>query len=138
MNTREKISYLKQYKYIDNHINRLLEEKENWRIKAERITSTVSDMPINPGWKNQREEAICKMVECEQEAIKLSKELVELRKNIEKAIQGIGRKDLALLLFYRYIDGKHWEEIAYLLKCSRRHVHRKHSEALEKIKIKMS
>lgn len=135
MSTRKKISYLKQYKHIDNYVTRLLEEKEQWRLKAEKMTSTISDMPISPAWENQREEAICRMVECEQEAVRLLEELVELRKNIENAIKGVGRSDLALLLSYRYIDGKRWEEIAYLLGCSWRHVHRKHSEALEELKM---
>lgn len=97
MTSKEKIQYLKQYKYLDNHIDRLLEEKEKWRARAEKITPTISDMPNGGDGENQRELAICEMMDCEVEINRLIDQLDNLRQQIRGYISETGEKDNDLL-----------------------------------------
>lgn len=85
--------WLKQYKRIDDNVNKLLEESEMWRSRAEKITSTISDMPRAGDREDQRESAICKMVDCEQEADKLIDQLCDLRNQIKQYILITGDND---------------------------------------------
>lgn len=65
---------------LNEHINRLLLEKEEWFAKATKCTSSFSDMPKGGGGENPREDAICKMMDCERRANELIDKLVELKK----------------------------------------------------------
>lgn len=136
MTNQEKIKYLKQYKYLDDHINQLLEEKEQWRNRAEKMTPTWSDMPKGgTDDENLREMAICKMMDCERLATRMIDEYVDLGKEIKAVIDTVDDIGSRLLLNYRYIEGLTFEEIAYKMSYSWRQVHRIHSEALNKINM---
>jgi hypothetical protein len=98
MNNREKIEYLKQYKNLNRRINRLLEDKERWRTRAEKITPTISDMPHGGDGENQRELAICNMVDCDVEANQFIDQLDSLREQIKHYISATGDNDENLLV----------------------------------------
>jgi hypothetical protein len=115
LTNQEKIQYLKQYKRLDKKIDRLLEEKDKWRCRAEKITQTITDMPHGGDGENQRELAICKMVDCDREATRLIDAYVDLGREIKSCIDKVDNEDYRLLLSYRYIDGKTWEKISVLM-----------------------
>ena len=133
MTTKEKIEYLKQYKYLNRHIDRLLEEKEMWKARAEKVTSTVSDMPHGSDGENQRELAICKMADCERVVTGMIDDYVDLGNEIKALINTVKEENLKLLLLYRYIDCKTWEQIAVNMDYTFQWVHHLHGVALEKI-----
>ncbi len=135
MNNRDKINYLKQYKRLDERIDRLLEEKEKWRTRAEKMSPTISDMPHGGNGENQIENAICKMLDCDREATKDIDKLVDLGREIKSHIEKMEDETLQLLLLYRYIDGHTFEEIAVKMNYSWRQVHRLHSDALMEFKM---
>jgi DNA-directed RNA polymerase specialized sigma subunit len=132
---RDKIEYLKQYKNLDKYIDQLIEDAEKLRTRAEKITPTISDMPHGGDGENQRELAICKLADLNTEINKKIDQYVDLGREISKAIYTIQETDLKLLLTYKYIDGKTFEQIAVDMNYSWRWIHRLHSKALEKLTI---
>lgn len=135
MTNHEKVKWLKQYKYLDNHINRMLEEKERYKSVALKITPTWSDMPKGGDGENPRELAICKMMDCEKEIEKMIDEYADLGNDIRGKINDIDNLELRLLLNYRYIDGLTWELISVKMGFTFQWVHILHSRALGEIKI---
>lgn len=138
MTNKEKKAYLYRYRNLESSIKRLLEEKERWQTRAEKMTPTLTGMPGGGNGEDQRELAICNMIDCANEAASKINEQIKLKAEIEKAIESVGDDRLELLLVYRYIDGEQWEDITRLLDCSWTHTHRLHAMALEKIKIQMA
>ena len=133
MTNQDKIAYLKQYKYLDRHIDQMLEEKERWRTRAEKMTSTWSDMPKGSDGEDQRELAICKMLDCERVVTGMIDDLVDLGREIKEIISQVDDEILRELLMHRYIEGKKFEEIAVGMNYSWRQIHRLHTRALNKI-----
>ena len=70
------------------------------------------------------------------EKIKLCKKVNSILKEkraIEKEIDNVKNGAEAMLLRYRYIDGRDWEEISELLNYSTRNIHYMHKRALSEI-----
>ena len=57
-------------------------------------------------------------------------ELVELKKQISGSLEKMEDREERLVLTYRYLDNRTWEQIASLLNVSDRTVHRVHASAL--------
>lgn len=71
-----------------------------------------------------------------EEKVKLCKKVNRILKEkraIEKEIDNVKDGAEAMLLRYRYIDGRDWEEISELLNYSQRNIHYIHKRALEQI-----
>lgn len=136
MTNKEKKEYLYRYRNLENSIKRLMEEEDRWRTRAEKITSTITDIPKSENDENQRELAICNMIDCANQVAQKIIEQVKLKREIEEAIESVGDDGLELLLTYRYVDGRQWEEITQLLGCGWRQTHYLHARALQKINIK--
>jgi len=58
------------------------------------------------------------------------RELLQRQLKIEKAIDAIEDPVMRMLLRYRYIDGRSWNQIAILMNYSVDHIWRKHGQAL--------
>jgi hypothetical protein len=134
MTNREKIEYLKQYKNLDRRINRKLEEKERWKSKAEKVTSTITDMPRGKDEENQRELAIAEMMDCEKEAVTMIDYFVDLGREIQSVIDTVENDDLRILLEYRYIDGHKWEKIAVEMNYDYQYIFELHRKAIKAMK----
>lgn len=130
MTNREKIEYLKQYKNLDRRINRKLEEKERWQSKAEKVTSTITDVPRGKDEENQRELAIVEMMDCEKEAVTMIDSFIDLGREIQSTIDMIDNDDFRILLEYRYIDGHKWEKIAVEMNYDYRYIFELHGKAI--------
>lgn len=138
MTNKEKKEYLYRYRNLEKTYERLIAESYQWRLKAEKMTQTISDMPHGGNGEDQRELAICNMLDCAKEAAEKASEQMKIKKEIEKAIESVNDDEMELLLTYRYIDNNTWEQVAVLLDRSWTHTHRLHAMALEKIKIQMA
>lgn len=100
----EKTEYLKKYKELETSIKKTLEEKEIWSSRAERITTTLSDMPKTGDGENQRELAICKMVDCSTEAELLTDQLIGLKREVKEYITKTGDRDKKLLIILENVN----------------------------------
>lgn len=135
MTNKEKKEYLYRYRNLEKTYERLIVESYQWRLKAEKMTQTISDVPHGGSGEDQRELAICNMLDCAKEAAEKANEQMVIKREIEKAIESVNDDEMELLLTYRYIDNNTWEQVAVLLDRSWTHTHRLHAMALEKIKI---
>lgn len=135
MTNREKIDYLKQYKNLDKYINHLIEDAERLRTRAEKITPTLTGLPQGGDGENQREVAICKLVDLNNEIDEKIDLYVDLGREIRGNIDSVPDVILRTILLLKYIEGLTWEQIAVDLQYSWRNVHYLHSRALKEFNI---
>lgn len=136
MTLNEKKEYLKQYKYIDNRINRKIEEYSLWYSRATKVTTTYSDMPKADTGQDKIQASVEQMVLLSDEINKDVDTLVDLRADIEKAINLMDDEKLKDLLYLRYIRGMTWELVAEEMEYNYSYiVHDLHEKALKKVKI---
>lgn len=64
-------------------------------------------------------------------------ELIALREEIERAIEGLPSQDRELIRL-RYIEGLRWEEIAVKLHYSIQHIYHRHGHILLKMRVNKS
>ena len=62
-------------------------------------------------------------------------ELVVLKKKITESLEKMENREERLLLTYRYLDNRTWEQIASMLSVSDRTVHRIHASALRNFSV---
>ena len=129
MNNQEKKEYLLGYQRLNQRINRLLLEQQQWRELATRVSPNLSGMPRGGG-RGGAQGAISKIVDLETEINAEIDKLVEKRKEIEGIIRAVEDSTLQTLLEYRYINGKKWEEIALMMGYDYRYILKIHGKAL--------
>ena len=126
--------YLKQAYLLDKQINVEIQELEHLRNMRGTIQgcSYGEKVGSNP---NRNTEApfiktIEKIWEYEQKIDAKIDKLVDLRSEINAAIEKMENPEERLLLKYRYLKNESWEDISYELNVSYRTVHRIHASAL--------
>ena len=129
MNNQEKKEYLLGYQRLNQRINRLLLEQQQWRELATRVSPNLSGMPRGGGGGGTQG-AISKIIDLETEINAEIDKLVEKRKEIEGIIRAVEDNILRTLLEYRYINGKKWEEIALMMGYDYRYILKIHGKAL--------
>jgi DNA-directed RNA polymerase specialized sigma subunit len=135
-NNQDKIKYLKRYITLDREIDRKLEEVDRWRAKLTRITQVHSTEPRGGGTIYGKTEGIlAKIVDLENEIDADIDRLVTVRDGIKAIIEAVEDDREKLLLQYRYLDGRTFEEIAVQMHYSWRQIHRLHSRALTNLKM---
>ena len=131
-----KIKYLKRYVLLDKEIDRKLEEVSRLRSKLTKITTVPSPQPKGGGSiYGKTEEIIAKIVDLEREIDADIDRLVAIRDGIKTIIEAVEDDRERLLLQYRYLDGRTFEEIAVQMHYSWRQIHRLHSRALSNLKM---
>ena len=132
MTSQEKKEYLLGYQRINQRVNCLLLEQQQWRELATRVSPNLSGMPRGGGGGGTQG-AVAKIVDLETEINEEIDKLVDERKRIEAAIRKINDPTLRILLEYRYINGKKWEEIALMMGYDYRWALRLHGRALSAV-----
>lgn len=127
--------YLRQYLIIVKEIDRNADEIKRIRTLAEKVTQTISTDRVQTSPRgDQLPDAVARIILLEDEITAKIEQMVTVRTDIEVTINRISDQRLRLLLNYRYLDGKTWEEIAVKMGLSYVHiVHRLHPYALKKI-----
>jgi RinA family phage transcriptional activator len=140
MTNRDKIKYLKRYINLDREIERKLEEVARLRSKLARVTEVFTAEPKGGGSiYGKTGEILAKIVDLEKEIDADVDRLIEVRDSIKSIIEAVEDDRERLLLQYRYLDGRTFEEIAVQMHYSWRQTHRLHSRALTNLKMsKMS
>jgi RinA family phage transcriptional activator len=131
---KDKIKYLKRYITLDREIDRKLEEVGRLRSKLTRITQVLTAEPRGGGTiYGKTEEILAKIVDLEKEIDADVDRLIEVRDSIKSIIEAVEDDRERLLLQYRYLDGRTFEEIAVQMHYSWRQTHRLHSKALSNV-----
>lgn len=130
MNNQDKKEYLLGYQRINHHINSLLLEQQRLRDLVVGVSPNLSGMPRGGGGGGTQG-AIAKIVDLETEINLEIDRLIEKRREIEGVIRTVQDESLRVVLEYRYINGKKWEEIALMLGYDWRWILRLHGRALD-------
>lgn len=135
MTNKDKKKWLLEYRKLDQDIERDMEELQRWKSRAEKITSSVSDMPKGGNQGDRLQLAVDRICELEERLNGKIDAAVKRRKEMEAAIATVEDRTLQLLLRYRYIDGMTWEQIAVKMNYDYRWILRLHGRALTRLTI---
>ena len=126
------VELLKQAYYIDVRIDNKLEQMETLNALATKATTTFGNEPVS-GTRDvhKREETICKIVDLQNEINADIDNLVDLKRELRKAIESIPNVDYRTVLELRYLNFRKWEEIAVTMGYRLRNVHYIHDKAIE-------
>lgn len=132
MEPREKMEYLQEYRKAERAVDRKMEEFDHWKERALR-TNSILGGTRSSGIGDPTGNAVEKMVDLQREINGEIDHLVDVRKEIGACIRKVKDDNLELLLEYRYIDGRTWEDIAERMGYSYQHVNRLHKKALDNL-----
>ncbi len=126
-----KKEYLSQAYRLDQRINSKLEQISSLNQLATKCTSTLTGMPRNSNHGTSTiAEAMSKIVDLQAEINDDIDHLVDLKRDMVRAIKAVGNTECQTLLELRYLCYKTWEQIAVDMGCNVRHVYRLHDEAV--------
>lgn len=134
MTNEEKKAILKQYIGLEKRIARMLDEKKKWKEKAEAISPVYSDMP-KAGGCDKIQNAVCQIVDLEQDINREIDAQIDLRRRIKAAVKQMDDEKLRDVMMYRYIDGLKLEEIAIEMSYSYMQTYRLHKKAISEIML---
>ena len=101
MTDKEKNERVATCQEMEKNIAQLLEEKERWQAIAEKVTPTITGMPSGSDGEQQRELAVCNMVDCDKDATKAIDKLCSYKDKIKRYTVVTGDYDLRLLNLLR-------------------------------------
>ena len=129
-------AYLGQAFRLDQRINSKLEQVASLNELATKCTSTLTDMPRNPNrGTSTMADAVAKIVDLQAEINEDIDRLVDLKRDMVRAIKAVDNTEYQTLLELRYLCFKTWEQIAVDMGYNVRHVYRLHDEAVENIAV---
>ena len=134
LENEKKKEYLRQYRDNVKRIKRIEVELAELRAMKMSISARMDGMP------HSREQSdlsgyAAKLGQTEGELMQERCQRVKTYKDIAKRIKDMRSEVEQDILFYRYIAGMEWWEIAEKLEYSERQVHRIHGKALKNFKI---
>lgn len=128
--------YLSQAYRLDQRINSKLEQIMSLNELATKCTSTLTGMPLNPSRSTSTmADAVAKIVDLQAEINRDIDRLVDLKRDMVRAIKAVNNTECQTLLELRYLCFKTWEQIAVDMNYNVRHVYRLHDEAVDKLTI---
>lgn len=129
-------TYLSQARYLDMRIKSKLQQIDSLNELATTCTSVLTGMPRNPsGSTSHMADAICKIVDLQNEINRDIDKLVDLKKEIMGVIKAVSNPEHQTLLEKRYLCFLSWEKIAVDMGYDLRYTHKLHNWALEECSI---
>lgn len=126
--------YLSQAYRLDQRINSKLEQVASLNDLATKCTSTLTGMPRNPNHgTSTMADAVAKIVDLQAEINCDIDHLVDLKRDMVRAIKAVDNTEYQTLLELRYLCFKTWEQIAVDMGYNVRHVYRLHDEAVNSL-----
>lgn len=125
----EKKEYLRGYQAHVRRIHRINEEIREIRSMKESISIRIDGMPRGSG-QEDLSGYVAELDSMERELIEERRGRYKAYREIVFRIKMLSSENENDVLFYRYIKGLDWPEIAEKLRYSERHIHRFHGRAL--------
>ena len=123
--------YLAQAYRLDQRINSKLEQVASLNELATKCTSTLTGMPHNPNCgTSTMADAIAKIVDLQAEINNDIDRLVDLKRDMVRAIKAVDNTEYQTLLEKRYLCFMSWEQIAVDMNYSLQHTFRLHDNGL--------
>lgn len=124
----EKKKFLREYRDSIRRIKRI--ESEIEEIRAIKMGAAACDGAGRNGWKSDLSGYMASLDERERNLEKEWDSRKRLYEEVEKTINRLEDTQEQDVLFYRYIKGLSWWEIAEQTGYTGRHIHRLHGNAL--------
>lgn len=135
MTNQEKKGILCQYRNLQREIWVKLQEIEQLKSLAEKITPSYSMAPNGTSGGNRIESAVEKIEKIEKEISEKISILSEEKNKIGNIISSVENPTYRAVLTQRYILGRTWDRIAVDMHYSRMQICRIHGYALGNIKM---
>lgn len=137
MTNREKKDWLKRYGSLNNEIGSLLRERERWRALLMRITPAYKQGAQGSMDPHSKDDVYARITELTNQIDDAIDRLIDIRAEISAAIDQVPSDRQRVLLRLRYIEGKHWDDIAELMHydIAAKKVYALHGHALLALKI---
>lgn len=131
-----KKEYLRGYRSNRRRINRIDDEVTELRELAASVKATdYSGMPHGSGKQKDLSDELARIDTLEKKLEQEREKCVESYISIENLIKSVKNEDENDVLFYRYIKGLCFWEIAEKMDCSEQWVHKLHGRALGRLKM---
>lgn len=129
--------YLNQARHLDALINCRLREIDYWRDLSSSVSGSNFEPHYNPNKPTEAPFVRCleKIDAIQRDVAEKIAYLVQLKGEINTAIDALEMRDEQLVLRYRYLDDCTWDEISRMLNVSLRTVHRIHGSALQHFSV---
>mgnify|MGYP001427493037 CR=1 FL=1 len=129
--------FLSRYKTIDREIDCMMAELGRLRALMYQTGSSANAHPRRRGKQSGAsfEKIVAKYIDLENAMNEKIDQLLDVKAEIEQAIDRVEDDTLRLLLRLRYMKGMTWERIALEMHYSYMHVCRLHRLALQKVKM---
>lgn len=129
--------YLNQARHLDALINCRLREIDYWRDLSRSVSGSSFEPNYNPNRPTEAPFVKCleKIDVIQRDVEEKVAYLIQLKEEINTAIDKLESRDEQLVLRYRYLDDCTWEEISRMLNVSLRTVHRIHGSALQNFSV---
>jgi len=125
----EKLKELSRYYFVTREIEQIENRiKELTQISA----SVMSGMPHSPSVQNQIERYVEEKIKLENLMIEKYSELMEENIRIEEYLKTVKDSEIRMIIRECFIKCRSWDDIAYLMKCSKKVPYMKLSRYLEK------
>ena len=134
MTNQEKKKWLRRYIDLNGAINQKILELDAVRSLCEKVTPSYSGMPQQPG-SDTKDNSYLRLVTMSQKIDAEIDRYVDMRAEIQAAINTVDDIQLRTLLSLRYINGLTWEKLAVEMNYTYRNVLYLHGIALNKLMI---
>jgi len=127
-------AFLQQVKLYDTNIDSKLEEVARLKDLMLKITTTLKGDPVS-GTRtvDKMGDAVSKIVDLEREINEDIDAYVLLKRQVRDVVEKVKDPDQAAVLYKRYFHYEHWEQIAYEMGYTYRHITRIHGHALQTV-----
>lgn len=138
MTNKEKKEWLKRYGDLDREINSLLREQESWRALLLRVTPAYSMSAKGSSDPHSKDNIYSRIAELNDQINAAIDRRLDIRAEINAAIEQVQSDRQRTLLRLRYIEGKKWDDIAEYMHydIDGRKVFSLHGRALLSLKVK--
>ena len=130
--------YLKQGYLLDQRINYHLRRLEETKNMIDGVNSPLirpDKVKTSPDGEAPYVKAYLKMAELNERINQEIDLLFDLRNQIDEVLRTVRSEKHRMVLLYRYIEGRTWEDIGIMLNADKSTVKRWHQEALQMVKM---
>lgn len=138
MTIEETKAWMHSYRFFVRESERIEEDLEYWRSRAEKMTREMTSQPSGSGGEKSMETAIEKIMELEDKLSEQHRLILEQKTAIEAAIDSLSDETCRLLLKLKYINGNTWGQVSAKLYLSERHAKRLCRKALKDINMSLN
>lgn len=135
MTYEEKKAWLRRYRHAVRLEQLKLDEVEQLRTAAQRVTQVLSDLPGGVGDGQGIPRAVEKIEDARLDALAQAERCADIRKEVTDALAQVENITDYEILHRRYIQFQRWEQIAVEMEIDLRWIYRKHREAVECLTI---